>query len=75
MARRKTGDFHMRVDEDNRAEWDACAKEAGLPLATWFECIANREALACRRARLLRAMYPQKYASGAPRSHEEEDTS
>jgi hypothetical protein len=74
MARRKTGDFHMRVDEDNRAEWEAYAKEAGLSLATWFECIANREVLARRRARLLRQMYPQK-GSGAPGSHEEDDTS
>jgi hypothetical protein len=50
----------MRVDEDNRAEWDACAKEAGLPLATWFECIANREVLERRRARLLDQMYPNR---------------
>jgi hypothetical protein len=60
MARRKTGDFHMRVDADNRREWDACAREQGMSLAMWLECLANREVLIRRRARLVNAMYPQK---------------
>jgi hypothetical protein len=50
MARRKTGDFHMRVDPENRAAWDACARQQGISLAMWFECLANREVLALRRA-------------------------
>jgi hypothetical protein len=75
MARRKTGNFHMRVDPDNRALWDAEAQRQGMPLAMWLECLANREAERTERARILRAAFPQKCASGAPGSHEEEDTS
>lgn len=62
---RKTGRFHMRVDESNRAEWDKCARALDMSLAMWLECLANREVLARRRARLLNQMYPQK-AAGAP---------
>ena len=74
MARRKTGDFHMRVDPDNRALWEREAQGQGISLAMWLECIANREIEARRRGRLLGQMYPQK-RSGAPGSHEEKDTS
>ena len=60
MARRKTGDYHMRIDPDNRAEWDACAREQSMSLAMWLECLANREVLALRHARLLKRMYRQR---------------
>jgi hypothetical protein len=60
MARRKTGHYHMRTDPDNRRLWQECADEAGLPLATWIECILNREVLDRERDRLLEQMYPQK---------------
>jgi hypothetical protein len=63
MAGRKTGDFHMRVDPDNRAEWDRCAREHDMSLAMWLECIANREAERQARARLVRTIYPQKSAA------------
>ena len=63
--RRKTGDFHMRVDPDNRALWDAEAQRQEMSLAAWLEALANREILARRRAHLLAQMYPQT-GSGAP---------
>jgi predicted HicB family RNase H-like nuclease len=65
MARRKTGDFHMRVDPDNRALWDEEAKREGMSLASWLEALANREVLARRRERSLAVMYPQKYRRSA----------
>ena len=60
MARRKTGDYHMRVDVDNRREWECCARELDMSLACWLECLANREVLARRQARLLRKVYPNR---------------
>lgn len=60
MARRKSGHFNQRVDPDNRKLWQACADEAGLPLATWMECVLNREVPARRRARLLETIYPNR---------------
>jgi hypothetical protein len=68
MAGRKTGDFHMRVDPDNRAEWDSCARDQDMSLAMWLECLANREVLARRRARLVSTVYPQSLKNGRPMS-------
>jgi hypothetical protein len=65
MARRKTGDFHMRVDPDNRALWDAEARRRGMSLAMWLEALANREILARERERQLALIYPQKYRRSA----------
>jgi hypothetical protein len=56
MPRRKSADYHFRCDPDNKREWESEGQRQGMSLAMWFECIANREVLARRRARLLRQM-------------------
>jgi hypothetical protein len=61
MARRKTGDYHCRVDPDNIREWRREAQRQGMSLAAWLEALANREVLARRRARVLAQTYPQMY--------------
>ena len=65
MARRKTGDFHMRVDPDNRALWDTEAQRQSMSLAAWLEALANREVLARERERQLALISPQKYRRSA----------
>jgi hypothetical protein len=67
MARRKTGDFHMRVDPDNRVKWDAEAQRQGMSLAAWLEALANREVLTRRRERRLEVMYPGRYRNPVDR--------
>jgi predicted HicB family RNase H-like nuclease len=65
MPRRKTGDFHMRIDPDNRALWNAEAQRQGMSLVAWLEALANREVLARERDRQLAVIYPQKYRRSA----------
>jgi hypothetical protein len=61
MARRKTGDYHCRVDPDNIREWRREAERQDMSLASWLEALANREVLDRRQERRLEAMYPGRY--------------
>ena len=65
MARRKSADFHMRVDPNQRLLWDECAAELDLSTAAWLEALAYREVLARQRARFLSTVYLQKYRRSA----------
>jgi hypothetical protein len=75
VARRKAARIDLRTTLQQRAAWQRLADARELPLSVWLERVADAEVQRVERARLLRAMYPQKYASGAPGSHEEDDTS
>ena len=61
MPRRKTGDFHMRMEPRLRAMFQKEADELGLSLAAWMEVVCYREALERQRDRFLSTVYPQKY--------------
>jgi hypothetical protein len=65
--RRKTGDFHMRIDLTNRAFWEQEARREGMSLSAWFEALGNREVLARRQERRLEIMYPQSYRNPVDR--------
>jgi hypothetical protein len=67
MGRRKTGDFHMRVDETNRAFWEQEARRHDMSLAAWLEALANREVLERRREQTLQVMYPGRYRNPVDR--------
>ena len=61
MARRKSADFHMRIDPVLRRMFQECADELDLSLAAWMEVVCYREALERQRNRFLSTVYPQKY--------------
>lgn len=58
MARRKTGDYHMRIDPSQMALWQARADELGLSVSAYLEAVAARDIRDSERARLLNVMYP-----------------
>jgi hypothetical protein len=70
MARRKSADYHMRTDPDNRRLWQQEADERDMSLASWLEAVANAEVLKRRHERVYYQAYPQKRPGALLRASE-----